>query len=139
MPPGRYFLDTSFAIALAVPRDDLHERAVALSHELEKTRARLVTTRAVILEIGNALARRRYRRAAVELLAALESDPAVRIVPLSEKLYREGYELYTARPDKDWGLTDCCSFALMRSLGLVEALTADEHFRQAGFRALLLE
>jgi len=40
--------------------------------------------------------------------------------------------------DKEWGITDCYSFAVMRSLGVNAALTADHHFEQAGFDALLL-
>ena len=36
-------------------------------------------------------------------------------------------------------MTDCLSFGVMREQDLMEALTADEHFIQAGFRALLLE
>ncbi len=47
-------------------------------------------------------------------------------------------EIYLSRPDKEWGLTDCLSFALMHAESINEALTADVHFRQAGFTALLL-
>ena len=47
--------------------------------------------------------------------------------------------LYRARIDKEWGLTDCVSFVLMNTAGITEALTADIHFRQAGFKAMLLE
>ena len=42
------------------------------------------------------------------------------------------------RPDKAWSLTDCISFAVMAERGLTEALTADHHFEQAGFRVLLV-
>ena len=40
---------------------------------------------------------------------------------------------------KEWGLTDCVSFLVMQDRGLTDALTTDEHFQQAGFRALLRE
>jgi predicted nucleic acid-binding protein len=91
----------------------------------------------VVLEIGNALAKLRYRRVAVELLSALENDPQVEIVPLSEEWYGQAIQLYQARPDKEWGLTDCISFIVMQERGLTQALTPDEHFQQAGFQALL--
>ena len=80
------FLDTSFAIALSAPSDRLHDRALHLAKMLQAAETRLVTTQAVMLEIGNALSQQPYRQAAI-----------------------------------------------------TEALTADEHFQQAGFRALLRE
>lgn len=60
-------------------------------------------------------------------------------VPLSPDLWRRGWDLYRSRPDKGWSLTDCISFLVMENAGLSDALTGDEHFRQAGFRPLLLE
>jgi predicted nucleic acid-binding protein len=135
----KVFLDAAYAIALSVPKDSYHERAVLLADELEASKTRLVTTRAVMLEIGNALSKQRYRHAAVELLRSLEADPNVIIIPLSEDLYAQAFRLYRERPDKDWGLTDCISFIAMQGRRITEALTTDEHFQQAGFRALLLE
>ena len=41
--------------------------------------------------------------------------------------------------DKEWGLTDCISFIIMKKYGLFDALTSDEHFQQAGFKAMLLK
>jgi hypothetical protein len=88
---------------------------------------------------SNVLSKPRYRQAAVQLLTALEADPNVDIVPLSEALYARALQLYRERPDKEWGLTDCVSFLVMQDRGLIEALSTDEHFQQAGFRALLRE
>jgi predicted nucleic acid-binding protein len=34
-------------------------------------------------------------------------------------------------------LTDCISFSAMAHAGAIDALTADHHFEQAGFTALL--
>jgi len=134
---GKVFLDTAYAIALSVESDEHHERAEKLADQLEAEITRLVTTRAVLLEIGNALSKKRYRKAALELLDALEQDPLVEIVLLSEELYGKALELFRNRPDKDWGLVDCVSFIVMQERGLTEALTTDEHFEQAGFRPLL--
>jgi predicted nucleic acid-binding protein len=133
------FLDTSYAIALSVSNDEHHERAINLAEQLEAEGAGLVTTRAIILEIGNALAGLRYRNAAVQLLDALENDPKVEIIPITEELFARAFDLYRNRPDKEWGLIDCISFIVMEDRKLTNALTADDHFRQAGFRALLKE
>jgi predicted nucleic acid-binding protein len=83
-------LDTAYAIALAAVSDQLHAQAVDLAEEIEAAGTRLVTTQAVLLEIGNALAKRRYRPAAVQLLSALEADPTVGIVPLNRGTVRQG-------------------------------------------------
>ncbi len=133
------FLDASYAIALSSATDRHHEKAVELASQIEANDSDLITTRAVILEIGNALSRLRYRTAAVTLLDAVENDPGVEIVALSEDLYSQGLELYRRHQDKEWGLTDCISFVVMRERAITDALTADDHFRQAGFQALLAQ
>ena len=134
---SKVFLDTSYAVALSSPADENHERAVELAEQLEASSSYFVTTRAILPEIGNALSKIRYRAAAVRLLTALENDPKVEIVPASDDLYRRALEMYRDRLDKEWGLIDCMSFVVMSEQGLTDALTADNHFRQAGFRALL--
>ncbi|MBD2679930.1 MULTISPECIES: type II toxin-antitoxin system VapC family toxin [Nostoc] len=133
------FLDTSFALALSAPSDRLHHRALYLAKMLQAAETRLVTTQAVMLEIGNALSQLPYRQAAIILLNSLVADSKVEIVPLSQELYKRAFQLYCDRTEKEWGFVDCVSFIVMEYSGITEALTADEHFQQAGFRALLRE
>ena len=133
------FLDAAYAIALSSPKDQFHDRAIHLANQLEATQTTLVTTRAVLLEIGNALSKIQYRDAAVKLLIALEADPNVKIIPLSEEVYLRALKLYRERQDKEWGLVDCVSFVVMQERNIQDALTTDVHFRQAGFRVLLRE
>ena len=133
------FLDTAYAIALSAPNDQYHDLAVKLSEQLESEGVALITTRAVVIEIGNALSKLRYRKSAIALLESLEADPSIEIVPITEELYKRAYDLYRNRLDKEWGLTDCLSFIVMRERNLAKALTTDEHFEQAGFRALMCE
>lgn len=99
----------------------------------------MVTTRAILLEIGNSLSKLRYRSSGVALLESLETDPRVEVFPLSEDLYQRGFEMFRRRHDKEWSLIDCMSFVVMQDRRLQESLTTDEHFEQAGFRALLRE
>ncbi|MCG3772921.1 MAG: tRNA(fMet)-specific endonuclease VapC [Nitrosomonadaceae bacterium] len=137
MPAPEVFLDSAYAIALSAPTDQYHKQALVLAEQLEAKGTRLITTWAVVLEIGNALARLRYRQAAIELLASLEEDPTVEIIPISDQLYARALRYYQERPDKEWGLTDCISFIVMQDRGLTDALTPDDHFRQAGFFTLM--
>jgi uncharacterized protein len=133
----KVFLDTSYAVALSSHTDENHHRAVELAEELETSKTHFITTRAILFEIGNALSKIRHRAAAVRLLTALENDPTVAIVPATDDLYERALEIYRDRTDKEWGLIDCMSFVVMSDHGLTEALTADSHFRQAGFQTLL--
>ena len=55
------FLDTGYVIALSVANDRYHEQAVRLAEQIEENNIRLVTTRAILLEIGNALSKERFR------------------------------------------------------------------------------
>ena len=89
------FLDTSFAIALSSVTDQNHSRAVELAHQIEINRTRLITTQAILLEIGHALSKERYRAAAIQLLESLETDPSVEVVLLTNSLYRLAFNLFT--------------------------------------------
>jgi uncharacterized protein len=99
----------------------------------------MLTTELVLVEVADGLAAIRFRGHAVRVIFALRASSFVEIVPTSPQLFAAALEPYTNRVDKSWGLTDCSSFIVMEQYGLHEALTSDEHFRQAGFRALLLE
>jgi hypothetical protein len=81
------------------------------------------------LEIGNALSKSKYRRAAIQLLESLESDANVKIIPLTKDLYLAAFRLFKQRPDQEWGLVDCVSFIVMQNRGITDALTADAHFQ----------
>ncbi len=128
------FADTSFYWALLNPRDAAHATAVVVS---ERLRRPFLLTVFILVELGNSLSRLNQRRLFAELVPYLRSRSNVRIIPASRELLDRGFELYTHREDKEWSLTDCTSFIVMRDEGLVDALTTDHHFEQAGFTVLL--
>ena len=128
------FVDTSFYVALVSPRDALHALAVELASHY---RGELVTTEYVLIETGNYLSRSGVRRVFIELLRSLQADPQTTILAGSFDRFAAGFAGFCDRPDKDWSMTDCISFKAMEELGLTDAFTADHHFEQAGFRAML--
>ena len=133
------FLDTAYANALINTRDQWHERAVVWQERLAKERRPLLSTEFVLVEIADGLAAVQFRKHAVQMINLLQGNQFVEIVPLSSKVFEEALELYKKRMDKGWGLTDCTSFIVMQHYDVIDALTTDEHFQQAGFRALLRE
>ena len=130
----RTFVDTFFVVALTNEDDAYHLQALRLADEYEGKS--LVVTDAVLLEIGNALARR-FKSEAVEIIDSFFSSPEVEIVRLTPELFEQAYELYQTYQDKEWGLIDCVSFIVMRQMNIHQALTFDQHFIQAGFKALM--
>jgi predicted nucleic acid-binding protein len=139
VPRRTVLLDTSFILALENKDDRHHERAKALDRELLAENAVLLLHWGIVLEIADGYARLSRRAKGLQILAKFEGEEAYHNRPITESLLQQALDLYRLRSDKEWGLTDCVSFALMKQEGIVEALTADTHFRQAGFTALLLE
>ena len=128
------FADSFYFVALLSEDDSAHEQADAASRDFE---GRLVTTAWVLTEVANSLSPRSKRGRFVSLLDRLRRNPRAVIAPPTEELFDRGVQLYAERRDKDWSLTDCISFAVMREMSITEALTGDRHFEQAGFTALL--
>jgi predicted nucleic acid-binding protein len=134
MTPAEWFVDAGYWIAWINSRDAWHARARRLGSGLRRP---LVTTEAVLLEVGNSLARAPWRAQVGAFLERIRENPNITIVPIDGALAARALALFRARPDKEWGLTGCLSFAIMQERGITEALAADQHFVQAGFRALL--
>src|SRR5439155_12073717 len=95
--------------------DQYHQQALDLAAQFEGHP--LLVTDAVLLEIGNALARS-YKQEAVEIIAQSLAAEEVDVVPLTPHLFEQGFILYKSHQDKAWGLVDCISFMVMREAGV---------------------
>jgi len=131
------FLDTAYVYALVNTRDEWHKVALRWQEKLEEERRSIVTTELILVEIADGLASIRFRVQAAQIIATLQSSPFVEIVAVSSELLALALGLYRQHGDKEWGLTDCVSFLVMRERGLFDSLTVDAHFQQAGFQAVL--
>jgi uncharacterized protein len=139
VPQRLVFLDTSFILALENCDDPVHEKAKSFARTLAAESSLLLLHWGIILEIGDGYARVDRREKGWKLVEKFDRGSNFRVVPLTDSLIADALALYRDRPDKNWGLTDCVSFVLMQREGISEALTADIHFRQAGFNPLLLD
>lgn len=128
------FADAFYFVGLINRADQHHAKVVAAAREL---RDEIITTEWILAEFADALAESASRRLVPQFIRELEQDAKVKIVRASTDLFHRSLALYEDRPDKDWSLTDCISFAVMKDESIREALTGDQHFEQAGFVASL--
>lgn len=131
------FADTHYWIALAVPTDQWHDRAAAVSKTLGEVR--FVTTDEVLVEFLNFLSRygEDVRTTGVKMVKAILADPNTLVIPQTRDSFLQGLKLYGERGDKQYSLTDCISLCVMAKNGVVEILTHDHHFAQEGNTILL--
>ncbi len=128
------FVDAAYYIAILNPRDQYAQVATQLAYSYS---GRMLTTTFVLTEVCNLLSSSNHRMNASTLVEELEEAEDTEVIHPDWSLWKRSHNLYSARPDKAWSLTDCLSFIVMQDRGLTEAMTADRHFEQAGFTILL--
>ena len=133
----KVFVDTSAWLALVNKSDAAHQKARKVRDALLKDHIQFVVTNYVILEIANALSRVPHRETAVKLINVIEITGNIQIVEIDREIYKEAWRVYSAYLDKNWSLTDCTSFEVMKKRRITEAFTTDKHFEQAGFDILM--
>lgn len=133
------FVDTAGWGHLVDPTQEFHGQAAGLYREARRLGSRFVTTNYILAELVALLTSpvRVPRAKIIGFISGLKSSPYVDIIHIDAMLDSQAWQLLVERPDKDWSLVDCASFVVMRQAGLVEALTTDHHFEQAGFVRLL--
>jgi len=133
------FIDTSFFVAILNPKDRLRQRAEHAARSL--VGVRLVTTDGVLTEVLNYFAEwgSAQRRAAAQATSSARASSSTVVIPQTREGFDSAHARYLQRLDKGYSLTDCDSMLVMEERGIQDALTSDQHFNQAGFRALLAD
>ena len=128
------FVDSGYLIALLTPRDQLQGRAANWSRSLSEP---LLTTEYVIWEAVNWFSPAVDRAKIHAAVDNIQADANWQFVAAASELFAAGLASHRQHTDKEWSLTDCISFIVIREHGITRALTYDHHFEQAGFDALL--
>src|ERR1035437_3376728 len=71
------------------------------------------------------LLRREHSRSCGRGLQAGTYGPRIEVAPFQPEPIDSAVQLYRARPDKDWSLTDCLSFVITERRHLTEAPSPD--------------
>jgi hypothetical protein len=134
----KVFVDTSAWIALINTGDALAAQAKQILVRLNQQQIILVTTEFVLLEVADALCKTNLRQKTYAYINGIKQAlDVIQIIPLEQSLLDRGWAIYHQYSDKDWGLTHCISFVVMKQEGITEAFTSDKHFEQAGFTKLM--
>ncbi len=128
------FLDTGSLLALELSNDQNHRAALKHWRSMRKRLPPLVTTSYVFDEVVTYFNSRGYHAKAVEVGNRLLKSPSVQFVQVDEGLFMEGWQYFQQHQDKDYSLTDCISFVVMKRFGIETAFAFDQHFVQAGFK-----
>lgn len=131
------FVDTHYFVVSFQETDQWHQRVVLSESQVEGRM--LVTTDAVLIEILNYFSNfgPTTRRKIAVVVHEILSNNEFTVIEQSRPAFLKGLELYEARLDKGYSLTDCISMNVCRELGIKEILTHDRHFEQEGFKILL--
>jgi hypothetical protein len=129
------FIDTGYLIALIRKRDNFHPAALEAS---ELYHGPFLTTDLILMELANSLSKPAYRKTVVTVIEKIQADSNTTVVPFSSEGMSKAFSLFKSRRDKTWSLVDCFSFVVMKEKRINQALTFDDHFRQAGFDTPLL-
>jgi len=127
-------MDTAFLLAVIDRSDEYHLISEECYRKLIKGKWSVIITEAVLTELGNGLSKAKWRQTAHYWIKKIQDSKTIfRTVPVTTELLAKAIELYGSRSDKEWGLTDCISFVVMKKYDLIKVLTVDHHFEQAGF------
>jgi predicted nucleic acid-binding protein len=125
------FVDASFWIGRAIPRDSRHQATRALEDVVQ--RSQLLTTGLVLGETWTVLRRRLGHAHAQSALDAIQALPGIRVERVDETIETGAWTWLRAHDERPYSFVDATSFALMRRLRITEALAFDGDFAAAGF------
>lgn len=131
------FVDASGWIALLLPRDENHRRAIAIWSRLRQARAQLMTSNLVLAEAHALLLSRLGHEAGQRFLRSALGGEAAEVVWVDDELTVAATEAWVyRRPDKAFSLADAASFEIMQQRRLAHAFSFDQDFARAGFTVL---
>ncbi|MCL4492928.1 MAG: PIN domain-containing protein [Nitrospirae bacterium] len=86
---------------------------------------------------GKTICKTCWRSHAVKLVDSIRATDSIEVVEIDKEILDAAWDMYSTRTDKEWSLSDCVSFVVMKKHSIRDAFTNDRHFEQAGFDVLV--
>jgi predicted nucleic acid-binding protein len=138
MASDTIFLDTSGFFAILSPRDDTHAIAIEFLKSAKQSKRSFITSDYIIDETVTLLKARGIGHLVGRLFDTFANTSACKIEWMDQERFAMTQSFFRKHLDHDWSFTDCFSFLIMKELKIKQALTKDAHFKEAGFRPLLI-
>lgn len=122
------FVDTGGWFAASVPSDPDHAAASAF---LRSNSERLVTSDFIYDELLTLFRARGHVTRAIDWVSLVNAGHC-EVIQITPDDIRAATDVFFRYADKTWSFTDCTSLVVMERLGIRQAFSFDDHFRQFG-------
>jgi len=122
-------VDTGAWFAAFIPEDPDYPAGSAW---LESNEQPLITTDYIIDETLTLMRARRQHPRAIRIGAQFIAGELAKVHRVTDQQFLRAWDVFRTFSDKDWSFTDCTSKVVMEAMGITQAFSFDQHFRQFG-------
>jgi len=126
------FVDTSAIIALEVPSDKFHKRALKWRKEAKDPI--FVSSNLVFIETASWVRHNSGKEIAVKIGLSLLSGAGIQIERVTMDDEDNAWALFQKIEGRGISMIDCTSFVLMKRLKIKEVFAFDSDFKKMGFK-----
>ena len=129
------FIDADAFVALALPQDNNHSRAVAVSEDIRLRKEQLITSMLSFGETITVISQKGGREKALQFIDKFLVSNTV-VVEADTALQEEGILVYRTQTSKNVSFTDCANMAIMQREKIKEIFSFDRIYKKNGFKLL---
>jgi len=127
----KIFFDASALVAIFSKKDGYHQCALEAFRQFIHNRDYFVTTDYILDEVFTVLKLKCGHETAFSLAKDILENEEFEIIFIDRELFNNALENFfkKTKDHPDLSFTDCTSFAVMKSLGIIKGFSFDKHFR----------
>lgn len=123
------FIDASAYIALLVPTDNLHQKALQLANGILTQSSNHITSYGILGEVLTVGSQRHNRQAAIDFVENV-LDSKTHIIIENEEFLKRSFKIFQDITDKNVSWIDCYSFAIIEYYKIEKVFSFDKDFKK---------